>query len=147
MSISLTLYKNLSDNDVVSKYLVKLDSFDGVLKTATSILSPVIRIEGTLPIDCNYFYISDFNRYYYIDDVKSITNDVYEISGHVDVLKTYETQIKNSTGIIARQENSWNLYVDDGSFKVYQNPKFKIDVFPSGFSDLTFVLAVAGNSQ
>lgn len=146
MSISLILYTNLSDTNVVDKRLTQVASLSGTLKDRTSILNPSILIEGTLPPDCNYFYISDFNRYYYIDDIISVSNNTYQITGHVDVLKTYASEIRASTGIVARQENNWNLYVDDGSFKTYQNPIFRIDKFPSGFSSLNFILAVAGNS-
>lgn len=146
MSITLTLYRNDSDTNVVNKELTSLLAVTGTLKERTSILNPSILVEGTLPTTCNYFYISDFGRYYYIDDVVSVTNNTFQITGHVDVLQTYATEIKASTGIIARQENAWNLYVDDGAFKVYQNPKFRIDTFPSGFSSLNFILAVAGNS-
>lgn len=146
MSISLTLYRNDSDTNVVNKSITSLLAVTGTLKERTSILNPSILVQGTLPTTCNYFYISEFGRYYYIDDVVSVTNDTFQITGHVDVLQTYATEIRASTGIIARQENAWNLYVDDGAFKVYQNPKFRIDLFPSGFSSLNFILAVAGNS-
>lgn len=146
MSISLILYTNLSDTNVVNKNIVQLSSLTGTLKDRTSVLNPSILIEGTLPPNCNYFYISDFNRYYFIDDIISVSNNIFQISGHVDVLKTYASEIKASTGIVARQENNWNLYVDDGSFKTYQNPKFKIEKFPDGFNSLNFIMAIAGNS-
>lgn len=147
MSVTIKLYKNSSDTNVVSKYLEQIGSdISGVFKESTSVLRPIVKISGSLPTNCNYFYIEEFARYYYIDDIRTITNDIYEISGHVDVLQTYGPQIKACSGIIARQENDWNLYLDDGSFKTYNNPWFKIETFDSGFDALHFVLAVAGNS-
>ena len=77
-------------------------------------------------------------------DIRSIHNDIYEITAHVDVLKTYATQIRGCSGIIARQQAAWNMYIDDGVFSLYQNPQFKIVAFSSGFSTMEFVLAVAG---
>lgn len=147
MSVTIKLYKNSSDTNVVSKYLEQIGSdISGVFKESTSVLRPIVKISGSLPTNCNYFYIAEFARYYYIDDIRTITNDIYEISGHVDVLQTYGQQIRACSGIIARQENDWNLYLDDGSFKTYNNPWFKIETFDSGFDSLHFVLAVAGNS-
>lgn len=144
MSITIDLMQNLSDTNVVDKTVSTISTITGVLKDATSIISPTIMIQGTLPPGCNYMYISDFARYYYVTDVRSIHNDIFEISAHVDVLKTYASQLRNCTGIVARQENKYNLYLDDGSFKTYQNPRFKKLAFPSGFTTLEFVLAVAG---
>ena len=144
MSFQIDLIKNLSDTNVVDKNLTTLSSVTGSLKEATSIINPVIKIAGPIPSDCNYFYIAEFNRYYYINDLKSIHDNLYEISGHVDVLKTYASQIRGCTGIVARNAYKYNLYLDDGSFKTYQNPKFKKINFPQGFSTMEFVLAVAG---
>lgn len=144
MSFTIDLMRNTSDVNVVDKSLETLSSVSGVLKESTSILNPVIKIEGALPTSCNYFYISEFGRYYYINDITSINNDIFEISGHVDVLKTYASQLRGCSGIVARQESKYNLYLDDGSFKTYQNPRFKKINFPNGFSTMEFVLAVAG---
>lgn len=144
MSITIDLMQNLSDTNVVDKSLSTLASVNGVLKESTSVITPTLIIQNTLPPGCNYLYISDFARYYYVTDVRSIHNDIFEISAHVDVLKTYASQLRNCSGIVARQENKYNLYLDDGSFKTYQNPKFKKLAFPEGFTTLEFVLAVAG---
>ena len=144
MSITIQTMVNMSDKNVVDKRLTTLSTIEGVLKDPTSIMNPVIRIQGTLPTNCNYLYIQDFGRYYYVTDVRSIHNNIYEISAHVDVLKTYASQIRGCSGIIARQQAAWNMYIDDGVFTLYQNPQFKIEAFDSGFSTMEFVLAVAG---
>lgn len=145
MSITIQTMTNLSDKNVVDKNLTLLSDMTGVLKDSTSIMNPIIRIQGTLPTNCNYLYIPDFSRYYYVTDVRSIHDDIYEVSAHVDVLKTYASQIRGCSGIIARQQAAWNMYIDDGVFTLYQNPRFKIEAFSgNGFSTMEFVLAVAG---
>ena len=144
MSFTIQTMYNSSDKNVVSKRLTQLGSFTGVLKESTSIINPIIKIEGSIPTNCNYLYIEQFGRYYYVTDIKSVTNNIYEISAHVDVLKTYDAQIRACTGIVSRQQAKWNMYLDDGIFKTYQNPKFKTVNFPSGFSTMEFVLAVSG---
>ena len=144
MSFNIELQKNTSDVNVLDKSVTTLSTVSGTLKTNTSILNPVIEFSGSIPTDCNYMTIPQFNRSYFVTDIKSTGANRFEISAHVDVLKTYSAQIKNCTGIVARQQNKWNLYIDDGSFKVYQNPMLTIKKFPNGFSGQHFVLAVAG---
>ncbi len=78
-------------------------------------------------------------------DIKSVNNNLWEITARVDVLSTYAIQIRAQTAVIKRQENSWNLYLDDPQFKVYQNPNIVVKNFPNGFSTQNFVLAVAGS--
>lgn len=145
MSFTINLYTNTSDDNKLDKSLSDVGSITGTLKTATSILSPVIEFSGNIPVNANYMYIATFGRYYFIDDIRSTGNGRFEISAHVDVLTTYKTQIRACSGIVARQENAWNLYVDDGTFKIYQNPKLTMKKFPSGFTTQEFVLAVAGS--
>lgn len=147
MSFNIELQHNNSDINILDKAITTLSTVTGVLKDKTSILRPVIVFEGTLPTGCNYLHIPDFNRYYYVDDVSSVNGSFFEISAHVDVLKTYASQIRACKGIIARQENNWNLYVDDGTFKTYQNDVMLLKKFPSGFTTSEFVLAVAGGSS
>ena len=88
--------------------------------------------------------IEEFNRSYFITNIRAIRTNVYEITGHVDVLSTYADYIKDCTALIRRQENKWNLYLNDSVFKVYQNPVVNTFPFPSGFSTKEFVLAIAG---
>ena len=144
MNFSIQLMYNASDDNVLDKNTSILGTYTGTLKAKTSILSPTILLEGSIPTTCNYMYIAEFGRYYFIDDISSVTNNTFEITSHVDVLKTYASQIRGCSGIIARQQNNWNLYIDDGTFKTYQNEINQIKVFPSGFNTYEFVLAVAG---
>lgn len=147
MSFTITLQKNNSENISMSKDLTTLLSLTGTLKNDTSIIDPVIKIECDISqiVACNYLTINSFNRSYFITDIKSIRNDICEIHAHVDVLSSFSSEIKENTGIVKRQENNWNLYVDDGSFKTYQNPLVLTKAFPSGFTKQEFVLAVAGS--
>lgn len=145
MSFSITLQTNNSDTNALDKTINDIITLSGTLKDTTSIINPTILISGSIPTNCNYMTISTFGRSYFITDVRSVHNGLFEIDGHVDVLKTYATQIRACSGIVARQENNWNLYIDDGSFKIYQNPRLTLKKFPSGFNTQEFVLAVAGS--
>lgn len=147
MAFNIELKINNSEQNKLNKDTKTIITVSGVLKEETSIIDPVIKIECKLSdvTRCNYLSIPEFRRSYFVNDIRSIRNGLVEFSCHVDVLSTYAEQIKNNTGIIKRQENEWNLYLNDGSFKVYQNPNVLTKAFPSGFTTQEFVLAVAGS--
>lgn len=153
MSFPIQFYKNSSPVNKVDKDLTIVTQATGALKDRTSILQPVITIETTynsgaaLLVQSNYAYIEAFGRYYFITDVSAGINGLYEISMDVDVLMTYSTQIKNQEAVIARQAFKRNMYLDDGWFMAYQNPKFKQLYFsnPSPFESQEYVLIIAGS--
>lgn len=146
MAFDIELKTNNSEQNRLKKDTQTIMKVSGVLKEETSIIDPIIKIECKLSdvTGCNYLSIPVFGRSYFVNDIRSIRNGLVEFSCHVDVLSTYAEQIKNNTGIIKRQENKWNLYLNDGTFKVYQNPNVLTKAFPSGFTTQEFVLAVAG---
>lgn len=147
MAFNIELKINNSEQNKLNKDTKTIMMVSGVLKEETSIIDPVIKIECELSdvTGCNYLSIPVFGRSYFVNDIRSIRNGLVEFSCHVDVLSTYAEQIKNNTGIIKRQENEWNLYLNDGTFKVYQNPNVLTKAFPSGFTTQEFVLAIAGS--
>ena len=147
MSFSISLMTSSSPKEKLDKDVSTIQTVTGTLKETTSIIDPVVKIQGNVSSfkNCNYMYIPEFGRYYFVTDISSVTNTIFEVSGHVDVLMTYRAQIRDNNAIVRRQANSWNLYLNDGSFKVYQNPMVLTRAFPSGFSTSELVLAVAGS--
>lgn len=147
MAFNIILQRNNSELNKVTKSIDNIMTVSGTLKEETSIIDPIIKIECNISDvkGCNYISVPEFGRSYFVNNIRSIRNGLVEFSCHVDVLSTYAEQIKNNTGIIKRQENEWNLYLNDGTFKVYQNPNVLTKAFPSGFTTQEFVLAVAGS--
>lgn len=147
MPFSIILQRNNSEQNRVTKNLTNLLTVSGELKSETSIIDPVIMIECDLAVvvNCNYMTISTFNRSYFVNNIRSIRSGLVEFSCHVDVLSSFATAIKTNSAIIKKQEKNWNLYLNDGTFKVYQNPNVLTRPFPTGFSTQEFVLAVAGS--
>lgn len=147
MAFSILLQQNNSEDNRITKNVNTIASVSGVLKDDTSIIDPVILIRCNLPsvVNCNYMTISSFNRSYFVRNIKSVRNGLVEFNCHVDVLSSFADSIKGNTAIIKRQENDWNLYLNDGTLRVYQNSSVLTKSFPSGFSKQEFVLAVAGS--
>lgn len=146
--MTIKIYKNLSDNNVLDKDITQLGSdLTGTLRETCSVIDPVIKIEVFTGFDitqANYAYVAEFGRYYYINNIVCITDKIFELHMHVDVLKTYASGIRANTAVISRQESQYNLYLQDGVFKTYANPHYEIRKFPSGFSGYHFIFSVAG---
>ena len=147
MAFNISLQRNNSERNRVTKDVENLMTVSGELKTETSIVDPVILIECDLSAvtGCNYVSIPTFGRSYFVNNIRSIRSGLVEFSCHVDVLSSFAAQIKQNTAIVRKQEKNWNLYLNDGSFKIYQNPNVLTKAFPSGFTTQEFVLAVAGS--
>lgn len=147
----IKFYKNLSNSNVVTKDISLVSTVQGVLREPASIMDPVLVVD-TIQINfdivhCNYLYIAPLNRYYYITDIISVANSLWEVHCHVDVLMTYADEIREQTAIVSRQELKFNMYLDDGIFMSYQNPLIQTKVFsnPTPFEQQEFVLIVAGS--
>lgn len=147
MAFDIVLQRNKSDRNCLTKDVETIATYTGVLRTPSSIVDPVIIIECDLANvnDANYMTISSFGRSYYINNITSVTQDLVEFRAHCDVLASFADEIKANNAILTKQQDLWNLYLNDGSFKIYQNPNVLTRAFPSGFNTLQYVLAVAGS--
>lgn len=146
MAFEIELMINKSETYKLTKTVETIRTVKGALREDTSIIDPVIKIHISLydVRNCNYMSIPTFKRFYFVNNIVSISNNIVEFHCHCDVLSSYAPQIRANTAIIKRQENKWNLYINDGTFKVYQNPIVSTKEFPNGFSQPQFLLAVAG---
>ena len=144
--MNILLQYNDSEKNKLDKTITTVYEMSGTLRDATSIIDPVIVFSGYVSdsANINYMTIPEFHRSYFVTGIRCVRNEVFEISGHVDVLSTYAAQIRRNSAIVKRQKNTWNLYLNDGSLKVYQNPQVTIKTFGSGFNTMEFVMAVAG---
>lgn len=152
MSISVSFYKTTSENNRLDKVLeVTASSYNCDFKGEVSIIDPVLLLayndDATFRKfrDTNYIFMqTPIARYFFVKEVRVIRQGLLEMSCHLDVLSTYRTAIRNNTAIILRQETQYNLYLNDGAFKVYQNPMILTREFPQGFTTQSYVMAVAG---
>lgn len=148
MSFGIRLCTNSSDSRVLDKDLNVIDTVTGRLRNDTSVIDPVVMIEYDLASlsQLNYIVIPEFNRSYFVTNIRSARNDLIELHCHVDVLRSFRDEIRGCSGITSRQKNQFNLFLNDGSLKVYQDPIVVTQPFPGGFqdSDWSYVLGVTG---
>jgi hypothetical protein len=144
--MTINFYTNYSEKNHLDKTLSLQGSVSGTLREDCSIINPVIKIESFSGFDlaeCNYCYIPQFQRYYFINNIVC-SGKLYEINCHVDVLTTYKSTIRKNSAVVSRQQNNFNLYLQDGNFKTYAFPNMEIQQFPNGFSGFNLILSVSG---
>ena len=148
--MNISIYKNTSDNLRVSKSLTLIKTLEGVhFYEESSILTPrlLLKYDEDLFV-ANYMYVPKFKRYYYITDIANINGNEMSITGKVDVLKTYEDEIRGSTAVVERQEYKYNLYLPDSMFRTYAYTRTNTIAFPNSFPDEgCYILTVAGGTD
>lgn len=147
MSFNIRLCHNNSEENRVTKTIPEVVTVIGELKENTSIYNPSILIEGDLTSikGVNYAYIPQFDRYYFITDITSVRHNLIRLDMRCDVLMSFKDDILNSNAIVSRNETKYNLLLNDGVFRVYQDRIIWQKDFPQGFSNSEFVLAVSGS--
>lgn len=149
--------KTKSAPNVVNKVLTEVVAFDEVIfKDDTSLLNPTIIINGVSNASSytiedigtsNYFSIPKVNRYYFITDITMMSGGRVAITGKVDVLMSFKTDILGSTQLIVRQEKKTNNYLIDtdiplSSKKQVIEHEFGDSIVDSGY----YILAVNGGN-
>ena len=141
----ITLYNNASEKNKIGKNLSVVETLMGNLKEQSSITHPVITIERASPIGFNYCYIDEFSRFYFVDDVVMLTNNIMRVSLSVDVLESFKNQILNQNVIIDKNTFDVNKYLPDENWMVNVKTKTDIVNFPSGLLESgEFILITAG---
>lgn len=144
--ITVKAYKYNSPNNFINKDLIDVATYTGTLRDETSVIDPIFEIESDSDLSqMNYIWIEELHRYYYVTNIVSVTAKLWRIYCHVDVLMTYKPTILGHDAVIARQEELYNLYLNDGStFVVTQKSKVIQKTFPYGFTGSSYVMLVAG---
>lgn len=158
--MELILYNSNSEKNRLDKtnFLKAILTLNGTLRNECSILNPSIQLELKqnikikndnlqyvkddrsnyvnysildLIIGCNYAYIKEFNRYYFITNITSIRNDLWQIDMKVDVLMSYKDQIKKLDAFIDRNEFNYNLDLEDLELPTQSDVNVSITSIPN----------------
>ena len=120
--------KNLTNNSANRTFHYKED---------TDRFNPIITIARTFSMD-NYNYVRiydtdlNFYRYYYVEDIE-YSQQHYILHLHEDVLMTYAADIDRTYCIISKNQDLWNLYLNDDKMKLENRTRTLTFPFPSGF--------------
>ena len=120
-------------------------SIDMNLKGGSDLIDPVFTINyGGVP---NWSILSFEGRFYFVTGIKSVRQDLWEVSCHVDVLATYKTNIQAMTPYVAYYTHSNTLIADRRlSVKATQSTQKNTGSFGYLGKNYCYVLTVIGDN-
>lgn len=144
--MKIWFYKNKSENNEANKDVELVTTLEGSERSDISADIPVFRVPYSEALSqVRYCFISVFDRYYYLDPPKYVGNGILEFTGHTDVLMSFQKDIRELEAIIRKQENEYNLLINDGSMKIQSDEIIYQKLFPKSLTGQTVVLAVTGH--
>lgn len=143
-----TFYNNASDERYLNKSITaKYSNIDIEVITPASVVRPSFRLSsGLIGQSVNYVYVSELERYYYIRNW-TMDNGFVIIECEVDVLMSFKNAIKQQNVIVSRQENKFNMYLEDSKYNILSSNSVRTVQFPSGFTGLSLVMGVVGKNS
>lgn len=118
----MNLYQSTAEPNRVDKtnHLTSMGVLSGVLRDYTSITDLSIRVQMEAVPQFNYIFIESFNRYYFVTDIASVKENMWEISASCDVLMTYKDALYNCAAFIDRNEIDYNRMIVDNKTPLQQ---------------------------
>lgn len=148
--MEIKFYQNTDDKRVINKTLGTAKTLSSCqLIDESSIINPVIEIDiDTSLYAYNYAYIAYFGRYYYITNITVLDGTRMRINMAVDVLKSFESQIKECYVNSRRNENSFDMYLPDDRTIESRFIRYS-QKFPHSFDDesASYILITVGNGD
>lgn len=147
--MTVNLCNTPDEQNVIGKARTVIDTVSCTIKGNISYENPILLLsyDGAVADNINYMEIPELNRCYFISDIINLTGGRYEIHGKVDVLESFKDAVLGLTAIVDKvnDQNTGNLFLDDGSF-VSENKEFNTVLnFPVGFNDEgEYILITAG---
>ena len=135
-TFEINLYKNFAESNKVDKTseLSTVGTISGILRQECSLINPEIIIQYDKPPDFNYCYIANFGRYYYVENIVSMRQNLWRVRLRCDVLMTYKTQILNLTARIARQQYIYSYRQIDSEIPFTNDPEITVEDIPNSLN-------------
>ena len=115
------------------------------LKDGTSVDNPTFILTGN---DFNFNYAKWDDRYYFVNNIVSLHNNLTEVSCELDVLATYKSEILGSTQYVCYSNVSGGQWLQDSRVPVMKNALTAVNTanldFPS--TQGSYILTVLGQS-
>ena len=129
MSINVNFYSFSKRENSTKRPSSGATTYSCNLKDPTSIINPVFTLDANSMVGFNYCYIADFDRYYYITDIISIRNLMWEVHCKVDALASWKDTINSSSQYVLRSASSKNSYIKDSLYQLTVKKSYTGDDF------------------
>ena len=103
--MELKLYHVSDGDNVINKTKQLVSTLTINLKRDVNISSPSLILTNDSPTGfdgVNYAEMPDLGRFYFVDDIRSISNKIWELSLSCDVIETYKADILASKARLHR---------------------------------------------
>ena len=132
-AVTVGLYTNTENELIADKNPSGIATYSGDIRGQFEYLNPTVLIEAA-PADvenANYMSITAGNeRYYFITSKKAITGSLWEITGRADLRATYRYAILASSGIVSRNTNNYDMYLNDDKIPIRAHKINNVYQFP-----------------
>ena len=91
---------------------------------------------------CNYAYIPDFGRYYFVK--YEIDSNFVLLNCKVDVRTSYKEGIRGLTCTVTRNENLKNGYLHDSNYSIYAYEQVVCKMYPNAINQDSIILMTVG---
>lgn len=151
--MQVNLYYTRDDKHKLHKTLTSIHNCVGSLRDECSLINPVILLETAEATACraNYLEITDLDiqRYYFIKDWIMYRTGILEVHAELDPLMTYESEIRQVSATIERNEYEADSYLVDENYVIDAYSNYVTIDFPNGFdtSNDTYVLMTVGGGE
>lgn len=116
MSITVTLYSFTKRENSTKQPSSGGTDYSCTMIDDTSLMNPTFKMSiATNPIGKNYAYVADFNRYYFITDIRTYQNFWY-ISCKCDVLASFKSEIGAGSHYVLRAASEYDEYISDSFY-------------------------------
>lgn len=116
------LYTQNSENNALNKDITLVNIINGKFNHSIGVKSLNIDVVN-IDMNFNYVYIPSLNRYYYVDSVEIVSNDVRRLMLKEDVLMSWKSLIRQQSAFVDRQENTYDADIVD-DLVTYSYDKF-----------------------
>lgn len=116
----IDLLYTTDDPRVVSKSTTNVSTgVDMTPKGNFDLCTPLVVLAyNTAYLGANYAYIPELARYYYINDMVLSPGSQIVLQLAVDVLKTWDVQIRACEGVVVRSESIGSNYLPDDKYPI-----------------------------
>lgn len=111
--MNITCYSGFSKKPNSTKQPSSGTDVSVVLKEPTSVINPVFIIQG---YNLSWNYIKWGVRYYYVDDIVIVHNNIAEYHCSTDVMATFKSDIGGSSQYVTRSATAYNPKVMDSKY-------------------------------
>lgn len=146
MSITVS-FATGSKRDNSTRQLTMTSSYECNFKNGCSMLNPTLLLEISSSSFPAFTAFKIENKYYTVTDIRSVRNNLFEVSGEIDVLATYKNVIGATTEYVTRSASAYDLNIADAKYPTKANTSISEIEFNTLHSSFTnggsFVIGIS----